>query len=109
MVRLGLSMKCIFAFQFKKIFSNETVWDVAKYRTRPMVKKLMDSIQRDEVEVVRRKLSKLAQESKWQELTSEITSLRRENKIETSLQPPDGDGRTSLWVRVLNFQLFQLL
>ena len=65
-----------------------------------MVKKLMDSIQRDEVEVVRRKLSKLAQESKWQELTSEITSLRRENKIETSLQPPDGDGRTSLWVWV---------
>ena len=63
-----------------------------------MIKKLIDNTQRDEIEVTRRKLSQLACESNWRELTSMITSLRRENKIESSLQPPDGDGRTCLWV-----------
>lgn len=50
--------------------------------------------------MMRRKLSKLANEQNWRELTSLITSLRRENKIEKTLQPPDGDGKTCLWVKL---------
>jgi len=77
--------------------SNETVWDVSKYRTRPMIKKMMDSAQKDETEQMRRKLSQLASDANWRELTQLVTQLRRANAIETSLQPPDGDGRTCLW------------
>ena len=40
------------------------------------------------------------------ELTSLITSLRRENKIEKSLQPPDGDGKTCLWVQLKMRKIF---
>ena len=53
--------------------------------------------------MMRRKLSKLANEQNWRELTSLITSLRRENKIEKTLQPPDGDGKTCLWVQLKTF------
>ena len=60
----------------------------------------MDNTRKDETEMMRRKLSKLANEQNWRELTSLITSLRRENKIEKSLQPPDGDGKTCLWVQL---------
>ena len=60
----------------------------------------MDNTRKDETEMMRRKLSKLANEQNWRELTSLITSLRRENKIEKTLQPPDGDGKTCLWVQL---------
>ena len=56
--------------------------------------------------MMRRKLSKLANEQNWRELTSLITSLRRENKIEKSLQPPDGDGKTCLWVQLKMRKIF---
>ena len=68
------------------LISNETVWDVSKYRTRPMIKKMMDSAQKDETEQMRRKLSQLASDANWRELTQLVTQLRRANEIETSLQ-----------------------
>ena len=73
------------------------MFDVSKWRTRPLVKELMDKTQRDEIETVRRKLSKLAQEQNWRDLTAMITTLRREDKIKQAIQSPDGDGKTCLW------------
>ena len=51
-----------------------------------MIKKMMDSTKKDETEQTRRKLSQLASEANWRELTQLVTQLRRENAIETSLQ-----------------------
>ena len=81
--------------------SNESVFDVSKWRTRGLVKELMDKTRKDEVERIRRKLSKLGSEQNWREVTSLITTLRRENRIKESIQAPDGDGKTSLWESVL--------
>jgi ankyrin repeat protein len=77
--------------------NNESIWDVSKYRTRGLIKEKMENTRKNETEMMRRKLSKLANEQNWRELTSLITSHRRENKIEKTLQPPDGDGKTCLW------------
>ena len=77
--------------------SNQTVWDVAKYRTRPLIKQLMYENPESPVELTRRNLTILAEKKNWRNLINELTRLRREDKIFESLSPPCGDGRGVLW------------
>ena len=65
----------------------------------------MAKTRKDETETVRRKLSKLGYEQNWRELTTLVTTLRRENRIKDSIQAPDGDGKTCLWGCSLNITI----
>lgn len=77
--------------------SNLSVWDLSKYRTRPIIKELMEKYPEDEIESARRTLSKMAEDKEWRKLTSNLTDLRRKELLIDFLPPPSGDGKGMLW------------
>lgn len=86
------------SFIHQKInYSNQTVWAVAKYRSRQTVKSLMDEFPESDIDISRRTLTEMAENRDWRTLITQLTKLRREDKLVESLSPPSGDGRGVLW------------